>query len=482
MKQGIGVSLKAWLFGWGVLALIAIGVPHAVSVGMYLIFPGTIQVAAPTIFMYSAAFAVIRHLLPARATLLRDVAAAVLTVAFGCLIALPGAVAGRVAFGRANLPEVQPVSPVKLGGKIRLELPRDESNQVKPGFPNDCGPLCAALLDTPGVESVALAETGHASTAPASVYRLVSRHGDRSNGVYPGQPEKILDELPGAFDLIDTNGLDASQSFKKIKAHEAAKKKAAQAVAAGWGLRLVSEQKLVAQRTVMQADQTVRVTHVQDRDGKGVSITRVEVLDRSGKALLRRSIVVGSALSLPAHFTAVGYMENLHVGEARDTLSNTPLYASFKPIPELFLHSSLARPRTDSDLIDRLVDRLRVATSNPALPRTDPDFGLADFWIRTIDWQQPLPADQLAVLGSLIADERIPVPEGMYDGADAKVAPELRSALGSRILDASTPPHTRSELAHLLAQCPTELSRSSLPRKRNFFVRESSGPPSIPCL
>jgi hypothetical protein len=442
--MGGRTTLKGWLLVWGVLAVIALASPAIVTAGTFLILPGLVLIAAPTIFLYSAAFSAFRHFLPLPPGWRANLAAAGLALLLGVIFAAPWTVTERLAFGIANVGEVVPAAPVKLAGKIRLELPK-RSFFIKYD-PRNCNALCAALLDTPGVLSVTVAETGQKASAASVVFSLIPRAGDRSRGEYPVNPEAILPELPNQPILLT--------HLRDVEGELRAEKKDEQAVAAGWALRLASREKLIADRTASNPDMTVRITDERRRLG-GISILRVEILDRSGRALMRRSLVTGSALSAPLRFEGTGSIENFHVALSRDRLRNAPEYPALKPVTELFLHSSLSPPEINGGETKELLDRLRLATNNPALTQDDPDFVLAQLWLPTINWRVALPNDQLDVLSRVIADERIPLPQNLYDGYESNVAPQLRSALGSRILRASTPSQTRSLLARLLSKMPT---------------------------
>src|SRR3569833_2761445 len=144
MNGRMGPILRLWLIVWGVLALIALGAPGLVAVAMFLIVPGLILVAAPTVFLYSAFFAIFRHFFSMRPGLMRDIAAALSSLMLGWVAALPGAAPGRIAIARAKLAEIRPAFPVKLAGVIRLELPKF---LVDNNSPEICGPVCAELLD-----------------------------------------------------------------------------------------------------------------------------------------------------------------------------------------------------------------------------------------------------------------------------------------------------------------------------------------------
>lgn len=428
------MTMKRWLIGWGILALLAFGAPSLVVLGMFLLLPGMILLAAPTVFLYSAGFALLRRYLPVPVGLLRNLAAGGLVLVLGWLVAQPWAVTEHRAFVRSVRPDVVGVIPVALTGQVRLELPK--SRRPVRSEAGGCGALCAALLDTPGVESVIVDGTA---------FRLTTRGNDRSRGVFPVSPEAILAELPGEPGAV--NPRDAAIRLAERKTEE-------QAIAAQWGLRLASREKLIAEPAGGAADMTIRV--VEERGGrKGISISLVEIVDRGGVAHFRRSIVTGSALAAPLRFEGSGSMESYRIEPARDRLSNGPEYPPLKPVTELFLHSSLARPKVNEGAMPALLNRLGSAVGNPALAADDTDLGLAGLWLPTIDWRRRIPARQLAVLARVIADERIPLPKDFYSGYESRVAPELRGSLSARILKTSTPPETRLQLARLLAKMPS---------------------------
>ncbi|MDX1984812.1 MAG: hypothetical protein SFV51_31355 [Bryobacteraceae bacterium] len=413
--------LNLWLAGWGILAFIAFAFPGVVVLGLFLLLPGLILTAAPTVFLYSAVFALVRHLLPHPPGVMRNLGAAAFALLAGWVAAEPWSIMGRRAFERANLPEFLPSSPVKLSGHIRLEMPEDSPRTKRD--PNQCGALCAALLDTPGVESVTVAAVGQPADAVAPVFRLIPRGGDRSRGVFPVSPEMILDHRPPS-------------------------------VAAAWGLRLASREKLVVERTRIDPGMTIRITGNRRPTRNEISVSRVEILDRGGNALMRRSIVTGSALAAPLYFNGAGSLDSFRLQVARERLSSGPAHPPLNPVAELFRHSSLARPEADPGAITAMLDRLRRASADSSLSREDADLSLAALWFPTIDCTGPLPAYHVYVLAQVIPDERIPLPENLNAGCKAYVTPELRAALGARILRASTPRDTRAKLARILFEMP----------------------------
>ena len=102
--QGPRLSLKIWLVVWGILSLIAFGAPGIVAAGMFLIVPGLILIAAPTIFLYSALFAIFRRLMQIPPGLKLDAVAAALALFTGWAVAQPWAVVGHRKFLQADLP------------------------------------------------------------------------------------------------------------------------------------------------------------------------------------------------------------------------------------------------------------------------------------------------------------------------------------------------------------------------------------------
>ena len=105
--------IKKTLWVSGVLAAIAVLSPGSVVLGLYLgIVPGLILAVAPTIFLYTGAFALLRNVLrgrlPTRGRIAINAAAAALTVTAGFALAAPAALAGRRAVPPATKNDVTP--------------------------------------------------------------------------------------------------------------------------------------------------------------------------------------------------------------------------------------------------------------------------------------------------------------------------------------------------------------------------------------
>ncbi|MCA9201302.1 MAG: hypothetical protein KDA87_27365, partial [Planctomycetales bacterium] len=102
------LTMKYLLVITGLLAGFALAFPNLVALGYLLILPGLVLTIAPTVFIYLAATAFIRLMLPISSTVERTVAA------FGIALLLGWAAMQPVRFGslndyRANeLPDVVP--------------------------------------------------------------------------------------------------------------------------------------------------------------------------------------------------------------------------------------------------------------------------------------------------------------------------------------------------------------------------------------
>lgn len=456
--SSLNEGLKWWLIVWGLLGFAALSAPGLVAVGIFFIVPGLVLLAAPTVFGYSLVFAVVRQYLQLRGSAVKEATAVGIALMLGWAAAQPWRLPELQEFQRANLPDVQPASPVQLAGDVRLDLPWRNYPKIDP---DKCDALCAAVLDTPGVRSVTVAyhegayhegadregadRQNKARHQPIS-FRLLPRNNDRSRGASLSKPEDILDQLPVVPSKVGSIDYQVREAKHR------------QLVAVGWGLRLAARQKLLRESTGVRPDLVVRITDERRKGRSGLRVSRVEVLDRRGKALMRRSFVASSPLAAPLHYTGSGGLENFRLHLGREYLSSGPEYPELQPVAELFLHSSLARPKLDPEAVGAALERLRSAVENTVLGADDADLALAGVWIPTIDWSKPLYASELAALGAVIADGRILLPKELFSHSGDKyawVAEELRGPLAIRILNPETTSATRTDLAKLLSRLPS---------------------------
>ena len=460
--SSIDKVLTWWLIAWGVLGFTAVSAPGLVVVGIFFILPGLILLAAPTIFGYSAAFAVVRYVFRLRGSAVMEGTAVGIALLLGWAAAQPWHLSEIQEFHRANLPDVLPASPVQLAGDIRLDLPWRDYPKTDP---DKCDALCAAVLDTAGVRSVTIAYHERSDREVATrqnkvrhqpvSFRLLPRNNDRSRGASLSKPEDILDQLP----VMPSKVGSIDYQVRENQAREAKHQRDRQLVAIGWGLRLAAPQKLIRESNGVRPDMVVRITDERPNGRIGLRVSRVEVLDRGGKALMRRSFVASSPLAAPLRYTCSGGLDSsFRVHLSRENLSSGPEYPELRPVMELFVHSSLSRPKLDPEAIGTALERLQGAAENPMLGADDADLALAEVWIPTIDWSKPLSASQLAVLGAVIADGRILLPKELFTyfgGKRASVARELRGPLATRIINPETTSGARTDLAKLLSSLPS---------------------------
>src|SRR3954470_300603 len=165
------MSVKTILWVSGVLTAIDVAFPQLVGFGMFLlILPGVILALAPTVFIYTATFAIVRRYLPITRALALNLIAAFITLGLGVLATLPFAVAGWVAFNQAAIGDVVPYDRVVIGGDVLLNNEEAPGEYIADKREVVCLELCAALLDTPGVRTVSIAHRD----GPTS-YRLVPK-------------------------------------------------------------------------------------------------------------------------------------------------------------------------------------------------------------------------------------------------------------------------------------------------------------------
>src|SRR5882724_4662622 len=97
-RKRMPVRIVLWVSG--VLTLFVLAIPRSVGIGYFLIIPGIIMELAPTVFIYTATFAIVRRYTPtflpithARAL---NVVAGGITLGLGVLVVLPMAAASWV--------------------------------------------------------------------------------------------------------------------------------------------------------------------------------------------------------------------------------------------------------------------------------------------------------------------------------------------------------------------------------------------------
>jgi hypothetical protein len=444
----MSVRIVLWVSGF--LTLIAVGIPESVAIGLWLlVVPGLILMAAPSVFLYTATFAIVRRWLPITRWLpsIRPFAlnliAAFITLGLGVLVALPMALAGRLAFHLAATGNVVPHNRVGIAGHVLLINNYTPTERVAGKTIVPCDALCAALLDTPGVSTVTIAGTDRRDEpVPPTTYRLMPKGEGPSNAMAPASPEKILQSLPKK---------PVSGGRRDFQAEMAARQAQENAIIAHWGLRLASEVTLVMVPSPQRHDLTITITSPIRQGSHNVTVKQAELRDPEGRVLLRRQHVTAEAVLVPPlvwpyDFPTAKWGLALSSLQTSDRLGDTDI----NPITVLFDETTLARPSEPVDAATGMRDRLAAALMQPGAPA---DLSLASPWLATINWHSINDGDS-ELLGKLIADARVIDLPRLYENAIRSVRAEHRGAIVARLLNPATLPELRNHLSTLVQFMP----------------------------
>jgi hypothetical protein len=435
----MSVRIVLWVSGF--LTLIAVGIPSLVGIGFWLlVVPGFILALAPTVFIYTATFAIVRRWLPITHVGALNLIAAFITLGLGVLVTLPMALAGWLAFNLAATGDVVPHNRVVIAGNVLLNNDETPIEYIagKPQVP--CDALCAALLDTPGVSTVTIARTDF----PTS-YRLVPKGEAGSNAMAPKSPEQILQYLPEK---------PVSSDRRDYQAEMAARKARENAISARWGLLLANDVALSMVPSPQHHDLTITMTLTGPQGSHDVAVKQLEVRDREGRVLLRRQRVTATRVFVPLVLEPYDPFGSAKWRLARSDLETSDRLGDIKLITVLFEETTLARPSEPGDAVASMVasmrDRLAAALMQPGAPA---DLSLANPWLATINWQSINDGDS-ELLGKLIADARVIDLPRLYEGAGKSVRAEHRGAVVARLLNPATLPRLRNRLDGLVRSMP----------------------------
>ena len=455
--------IKKTLWVSGILAAIAVLSPGSVVLGLFLgVLPGLILAVAPTVFLYAAAFALLRNVLrrrlPTRGRFAINAAAAGLTVTAGFALAAPAALDGQRAVAAATKNDVTPPQPLSIEGDVRLDRFGDGWSPVGRSKRDACDALCAALLDTPGVRSVTIGGTDSSGVLVSPVnYRLIPKSQARDATLIPAEPAAIVDHLPA--------DREKSAGPNQWKAVLDPKKALKDSVTAKWSLRLANEVSLVAEPPPNRFDRTVAIRQTRGQGRHRIGVTEVEIADASGAVLLRRQRVTAAPIAAPLHVAPSAPLERgFEIG--RRSVHTGPRYFDFKPVETLFRETTLARPTTDERVVVRL--REAVASSAAAVAPGEPAVMVAP-WLATLDWRHLNDRD-IDVVAKLIADPRTTGLERLYDGYAKHVSPRLRKPIALRLLEASTDDRLRGTLNTLVRNMPPGTYAELLPEEKALLA------------
>lgn len=406
-----------WIFliSLGVVTGLLLALPCLVVVGLlFLIIPGLILYIIPTLFVYLLPTFVIRVILPLRSEVVAHLIAFSLTVGLSAAIMNGFRTAEHRLFEQAALPEIEPVQKVLLSGDVFINWPKEPYNLETEV---DCDFLCAALLDTPGVTSV---------TKMNGVGQATFRLGPGNPGslVTPVKPENLLYE----FQRLDDQ-LGIMQG--KPLAHDD------RSLQAAWGLRFANGEELRRDKPlrVEEADWTI---DFEQQYKKGLpSIDRVEIRDKDGTVMLRKSLV---RHTVPAPLFYFGFeLDFTPLVDSRFTLgssqiSNQPKYYSLAKEVELLRFTNIARPTVPQDVGDRIEKTVIEVLDNPNA--TESQLLVVHKWLSSLTFDAK--GEHTNMFARILLDERIAEPSELLRSVisnDTDLTP-LRAGLAKRYLNA----------------------------------------------
>ena len=427
--------MKYALIITGILAGLALAAPKLVVLGyILLVVPGLVLTCAPTVFVYLAATAGIRRLLPNSSSVASTVTAFCIAIALGWIVMQPFRRSAIASYDANRLPDVIPQQPIRLDGHVRLEIPdrRDDPQ---------CDYLCLAALDSPDVQSVSLVtagKNGNAGQPQPKAYALVSAQEDPAAGIFPFEPGQIVREFPPlAKRFAGRNFIEAVQS-----------------VEANWALRLTQDERLrhVEPVAADAADWVIRIEN--QSNGRTSRLRRLTITDAAGTVHYRQSY---RTQAVPARTFYVGFDvhfgggtisgASFHVG--RQQLAEGEL--SLQPEKALLSAITFPVPRCDPEDLTRLREQVEQALNDPNATAVRLD--LARCFLRLFYFNtKPQDHDLIA---RIVADDRVRnIDEQLRNVFSKDETPVVvRDAFAQRIVME----HTSADLRHRLAECLASL-------------------------
>ena len=412
--------LKYLLIPLGILAGIILAAPQLVIVGyLFLIIPGLILTAIPTVFVYLLAVFLIRCALPMEPGIKATMTSAGLAIAIGFAVMLPWRMAEIQRYEIAAHPDRVSAEELALSGNVLLDFSQDRTRsrgQVK------CDHLCIALLDTPGVKSVT-----RVSGKGSATYRLGAVAPGRL--VLPVRPQEIF----RAFDRLSPGTrVQNSQQWKECN----------QALLADWALRIAQGEELKEDETLAE-DQIDWHISYQDVSQHGQPrVRRLEIRDGDGNVKRRMSLVEHR---VPAPIFYFGFDAGSAVDSFRgakftiggSVYSNQESGYRIDPEVELLRLTRIPMPNPDVNAIAHLESQLLEALDNPQA--TDAQLLLAPMWLS--QFQYDACEKQLDTIAKILLNQRIDDPhEQLRQALRSRTdLTKLRDGLAIRFLNANEP-------------------------------------------
>jgi hypothetical protein len=412
------MNIVKWIFlvCLGMAAGLVLALPPLVVGGLIcLIIPGLILFAIPTVFVYLLPTFLIRAVLPLRSEVLAHFVAFSLTLGLSAAIMHGYRVAELRRYEQALLPDIEPPQKLTLAGDIFLDWP-DEN--YRPKGQVDCDFLCTALLDIPGVTSVT-----RTCQAGSATFRLGP--GNPGTPVMPVEPEKIW-ELQA---LERMQGIGPNRNDFDDRSLRAA-----------WGLRFASGEELRRDQPLKAEDGEWTIDFVKQRKEGLPTIERMEIRDKIGTVLVRKSLVQHD---VPAPLFYFGF----DLGSSSDgfagarfmlgsfRFSNNTRFFSLEKELELFRLTNITRPAVPKDVMARIEKMVSVVLDNPNA--TESQLLVVPKWISSLP--RNAKGDRNDLFARILLDERIADPGELLCRVipdDSDLTP-LRAGLAKRYLNAA---------------------------------------------
>ncbi|NND97613.1 MAG: hypothetical protein HKN47_09830 [Pirellulaceae bacterium] len=414
----------------GILAAVALTAPTLVVAGYFLlIVPGLVLTVAPTVFVYLAATAVIRRLLPIATSIAGTVVAFGVAILLGWAVMQPFRAAAFTAYNADSLPDVIDEHAIELDGHVRLEMPN------RRGAP-ECDYLCLAVLDSDHVQSVTSVTAGRTKQddgGQTAAYALVSAKANAPTGLFPNEPGRIVRAYPPLLQSHRGRGLI----------------EAAKAVEANWAMRLAGRERLIKVAPV-GSDAADWVLRIESQSNHQTStLRRITIRDRSGTVRFRKSY---RKQAVPAHLFYFGF--RTHCGGG--TISGASFHVgrqllesgqrSLKPERTLLTAIDLEAPGCDAETLALLRDQAIQALDDPAATAARLDLARRFLGLFFFDATE----SDHALIVRIVADDRVKEIDDQIKNVFSKhkTPQAMQEAYAKRIVM----DHTSASLRHWLAE------------------------------
>ncbi len=391
----------------GSLAGLVLVAPAVVLIGYFLlIVPGALLSIMPTVFLWSAPFALFWFV---SSRYLEKKAIAAL-VAFVCvpialsLLPIAAQHQANTAVKAQDRADVISGEKIESRGHLRIDLPQYEYVHQRNSRLAVCSSLCLGLLFVPGVESVTINSAAMLSAqdhlsglsmldAGARTFRLVPRAECGDNETQP-----VL--------RFSRNG------FGKTLADQ-------DAIEALWLQRLSSDLCLISEAVRAKYDQLYRYGDYWSPPGEGgrwllgasgAKSRYVEIVAASGEVLFRRTSISATAPGVPLVIWMKGGVSDFGFGWVRRTLRNAKYDDDLDFFDEIadrtILRDRTEQKRTPAEIAGTLRVSLMAALSNSTVAGDAPIFDTIGAYVDAMAKGARTDQD-IEIVTALIRDRRI---------------------------------------------------------------------------